>query len=174
MQISSETANSEELLQGGPASADYQHIYLAETGESHVDSNARSQSELLRDPPPVAWLTKTDRWFLIVMLLLGTALGLANWIRYSGSNMKPVEIGRLNNQPYQYRVDVNDANWLELMLLDGVGETLAKRIVNHREQFGPFQQVEDLLEIKGIGGKRLAKLRSQVTCKVTQTQSITK
>ena len=40
------------------------------------------------------------------------------------------------------------------MELDGIGETLASRIIEYREQHGGFDSVEELMEVKGIGEKR--------------------
>lgn len=43
--------------------------------------------------------------------------------------------------------------------LDGIGPTLAKRIVDYREAHGGFRSVEELREVDGIGEKRFATLR---------------
>jgi competence protein ComEA len=55
-------------------------------------------------------------------------------------------------------VDVNTASAEELAeSLTGVGEKIAAEIVRHREENGPFESVDDLLEVKGIGEKLLEK-----------------
>ena len=43
--------------------------------------------------------------------------------------------------------------------IDGIGPTLAERIVEHRQESGGFASVEDLGEVEGIGEKRLETLR---------------
>ena len=43
--------------------------------------------------------------------------------------------------------------------LDGIGPTLAKRIVEYRDEHGGFRSVDELSEVEGIGEKRLATLR---------------
>ena len=43
--------------------------------------------------------------------------------------------------------------------LDGIGPTLAKRIVEYREAHGGFRSIEELREVDGIGEKRFAALR---------------
>lgn len=55
-------------------------------------------------------------------------------------------------------VDVATASEDELASLPGIGPELARRIAAAR----PFQSVEDLLRVDGIGPKRLAALRSRV------------
>ena len=61
------------------------------------------------------------------------------------------------------KLDLNSATAEELQKLPGIGEKLARAIVDFREQNGTFQTVEDLLRIPGIGEKRLAAIRDLVT-----------
>ena len=59
-------------------------------------------------------------------------------------------------------VSINVASASELEGLPGVGPVLAQRIVDHRSRFGPFREVEDLLDVPGIGEAKLAALRDFV------------
>jgi len=59
------------------------------------------------------------------------------------------------------RVNVNTATVAQLELLPGVGPKLALAIVTHR-QAAPFKRANDLLKVKGIGPKTLAKVRPYV------------
>jgi competence protein ComEA len=43
--------------------------------------------------------------------------------------------------------------------IDGIGPTLAERIIEHRDAAGGLASVEDLREVEGIGEKRLETLR---------------
>lgn len=59
-------------------------------------------------------------------------------------------------------VALNHASASELEGLPGVGPVLAQRIIDHRERHGPFETVEDLLDVPGIGEAKLAALRDYV------------
>lgn len=60
-------------------------------------------------------------------------------------------------------ISINTATIEELMSLDGVGESKAKAIVEYREKNGPFEQIEDLLNVSGIGDSLLAKIKENIT-----------
>ena len=61
------------------------------------------------------------------------------------------------------RIDINTADWKALAKLPGIGEVLAKRIVEFRNKYGPFASVEDLLSVTGIGEKKLNNIISYIT-----------
>ncbi len=69
------------------------------------------------------------------------------------------------NQNAPKPVDVNTATAEELQSVPGIGETLAKRIVEFRQEHGPFEKVDDLLNVRGIGVTSLDKLRPFLTIK---------
>ena len=62
-----------------------------------------------------------------------------------------------------HKININTADEKELMLLDGIGETYAKRIIELRTQLGKFTSIEQLKNVKGIGDKRFEKLKDYVT-----------
>lgn len=59
-------------------------------------------------------------------------------------------------------VSINRATATELETLPGVGPVLAGRIVQHREDHGHFDTVEDLLDVTGIGEAKLASIRDLI------------
>ena len=67
-------------------------------------------------------------------------------------HVKPASRGRS-------RVDPNRATLEDLQTLPGIGPVLARRLVERRTTHGPFRRLEDLLDVKGIGKKRLDQLR---------------
>jgi len=56
---------------------------------------------------------------------------------------------------------INTATAADFERLSGIGKVLAARIVAYREEHGPFTSVDDLLEVSGIGPKRLAAVRER-------------
>jgi competence protein ComEA len=60
-------------------------------------------------------------------------------------------------------VNLNTATAEQLDTLDGVGPTTAQKILTFRQQHGGFSSVDDLTQIPGIGPKKLAALKPQVT-----------
>ena len=74
----------------------------------------------------------------------------------------PVGVGRDTtgeDTPALLKLDLNAASAEDLQRLPRVGPVMAQRIIAYREQKGGFRRVEELLKIKGIGEKTLAKLR---------------
>ena len=61
------------------------------------------------------------------------------------------------------RVNLNTADVSALDTLPRVGPAIAERIIQWREDNGPFTSVDDLLSVPGIGDKMLASLRDLVT-----------
>ena len=59
-------------------------------------------------------------------------------------------------------VSLNNASAEDLTELKGVGEVTAQAIVAYREEHGGFKDVEELLEVSGIGPAKLAQLKDQV------------
>jgi comEA protein len=71
--------------------------------------------------------------------------------------------GTAAKAPAAKLVNINTATAKELEKLPDVGKVTAERIIEHREQNGPFKSVNDLGKIKGIGKATLEKLLPLVT-----------
>jgi len=59
-------------------------------------------------------------------------------------------------------LDLNAADSLALLSLPGIGPAYAARILAYRRAHGRFTSVEELRQVKGIGPKRLERLRAFV------------
>jgi len=60
-------------------------------------------------------------------------------------------------------IDLNSASVYELQMLPGVGAVIAERIIDHRENVGPFHAPEDLMQVSGIGEDTFSRLKDFVT-----------
>jgi competence protein ComEA len=87
------------------------------------------------------------------------ALLAAVWWRHSGHRGGVIDIDRAPPLVAKFQVDVNQAEWPELIQLPGIGPTLAQRLVDDREQNGAFHDIEDLSRVGGIGPRTLERIR---------------
>jgi len=66
-------------------------------------------------------------------------------------------------QPENSRVDLNRATKDELMTLPGIGKGLAERIIQHRKQYGPFYNIEALMDVPYIKWGRYLPIKDLIT-----------
>jgi competence protein ComEA len=105
------------------------------------------------------WLRRSDQLFVSLMVVSLLALLGVHWLRLSRWGMAPVELSSQEPREYYYSLDINSASWVEWAQLDGIGETLARRIVANREEHGPFRTPADVGRVKGVGPKVLEKMK---------------
>jgi competence protein ComEA len=60
-------------------------------------------------------------------------------------------------------ININTATQTELESLSGIGPVYAKAIIQYRLENGPFEKIEDIQEVKGIGPVTFEKIRSNIT-----------
>jgi competence protein ComEA len=95
-------------------------------------------------------------------LFVGTLV--SGWVSFPASEnlgRRPADVSRL-----RVGIDPNRADWYEFAQLPGIGESLARKIVAHRESRRAtdpaqtaFECPENLLAIRGIGPRTIARLR---------------
>ncbi|MEI7884266.1 MAG: helix-hairpin-helix domain-containing protein [Clostridia bacterium] len=74
------------------------------------------------------------------------------------------EVASLNNslEQSENKININQANVQELVSLNGIGEVIAARIIEYRDNNGIFAKPEDLLNVSGIGPKKLEGFIAQI------------
>ena len=61
------------------------------------------------------------------------------------------------------QVNINEADADTLATLKGIGKDRALKIIEYREQNGPFQKAEDIMKVKGIGQKIFEQNKDLIT-----------
>jgi len=110
-------------------------------------------------PPEPSPLVARAEQVVLVVLALAVVAGVA-WraADYWRIGTEPIEVVPPPEGP-TFRINVNQADWVTLSLIPGVGEKLAKAIVDERQKGGgKFESLDDLKEVTGIGDKMLEKL----------------
>ena len=54
-------------------------------------------------------------------------------------------------------ININQADLAQLMQIKGIGKQLAARIIAYRKANGPFQSIQDLSKVHGVGTRLLAR-----------------
>ena len=120
-----------------------------------------SRTALDRPPsrPTGLWVRRAEQAVIAVCLLIGFVTMAGYFIQRGGLRGRLIEIERAEPVEITFQVDINEAAWPELTQLPNIGETLARRIVAHRQRHGDFARVEQLLDVEGIGPKTLQQIR---------------
>lgn len=77
-----------------------------------------------------------------------------NLVDLSVGETKPSDAGKVN---------LNTASARELMLLPGIGEVLARRILEYRQTHGPFRELTELTNIEGISETLIEQIADYIT-----------
>ena len=74
-----------------------------------------------------------------------------------------IYIPRKDETSLPQKIDLNRAEpWL-LEALPGIGKVTAQKIIDYRNENGPFKHIEDLLQVKGIGQGTFDKIKDYIT-----------
>ena len=60
-------------------------------------------------------------------------------------------------------ININTAEMFELCELDGIGESMAQRIIEYRNSNGKFKKIEDLMNVNGIGPAKFNNIKDKIT-----------
>lgn len=78
-------------------------------------------------------------------------------------SQEDVTAAAVDVQRITFPIDINRADKDMLLELPGIGEVLAERIVAYRNRHGSFTNVEELLQVEGMGIKKLDDIWDLIT-----------
>lgn len=61
------------------------------------------------------------------------------------------------------KISINNSSKEQLMTLQGIGESKANDIIKYREENGPFNTIEDIKNVPGIGDNLFAQIKEDIT-----------
>jgi competence protein ComEA len=117
------------------------------------------ETPITRSSPRSWLLRRADQLAVGAAVVAALVAMIGWWIAQGGLRGRLVEVERAESRSARFEVDINRAGWPELVQLPGIGETLAKRIVESRDQQGPFLDHDELRRVRGIGPKTLETIR---------------
>jgi len=105
-------------------------------------------------------LRRADQVGVAVLVLIGLAAAVAWWALHGGWRGRLIEVERAEPQVASFQVDINAADWPELVQMPGIGPILAQRIIETRQAGGPFKDHDDLRRrVRGIGPKTFQRIQ---------------
>src|SRR5947208_14038655 len=85
------------------------------------------------------------------------------WLALGFLFLLPPGVLAAKKKPPLHPINLNTATAAELQQVPGIGPSTADKILKMRKSYGPFKSVDDLRAIKGIGPKRMEKMRKYLT-----------
>lgn len=61
------------------------------------------------------------------------------------------------------KININSADKETLTQLPGIGETIAERIIEYRNSYGPFHNTDELMDVSGIGEGKYGAIKELIT-----------
>lgn len=95
-----------------------------------------------------------------------TKINLASFISDGQKIIVPLQgekIETYTEDSSSTQININTASYEEIEALPGIGPQKASDILKYRETHGPFQSIDDLLKVNGIGEKTLQQIRPYIT-----------
>ena len=67
------------------------------------------------------------------------------------------------NELKEKSININTATKEELIAIPGIGDKISDRVIIYREEHGGFKNIEDIMNVKGIGKKKFEKMKPYIT-----------
>ncbi len=71
--------------------------------------------------------------------------------------------GESNAKSVSDKINLNDAGIDELITIEGIGEDIAQKIIEKREELGGFKSIEEVKSVYGIGNKKFENMKDKIT-----------
>lgn len=133
------------------------------TGAVHTpDVYVLPQDSIVKDAVEAAGGATEDADLERINLAVTVTDGQQIHVPRQGEDDSPVEPP--SGQPATGgKVNLNTADSAALETLPGIGPTLAQRIIDYRQSHGPFERIEDLLQVSGIGQATFEGMKDLIT-----------
>ena len=131
----------------------------SETAEIRIADEAGTKTESTE----VLGFRPQDRRVMIVLTSVLLLWLTIEWIVVATRRPNPLLLQRGPEFQAQFRVNVNESIWVDWIQLEGIGPSLAQRIVTDRNLNGPFSSIEDVTRVQGIGPATLDRIRPWLT-----------
>lgn len=99
--------------------------------------------------------------FLCLIFLM--VFRMPNLTTVSVRNLSDPQAAPVSDALTDGKININTADAETLALLNGIGNLTAARIVDYRKDHGPFNKIDDLDNVKGIGSATLKQIRNYIT-----------
>lgn len=133
------------------------------TGAVHTpDVYVLPQDSIVKDAVEAAGGATEDADLERINLAVTVTDGQQIHVPRQGEDDSPVEPPSGQPAPGG-KVNLNTADSAALETLPGIGPTLAQRIIDYRQSHGPFERIEDLLQVSGIGQATFEGMKDLIT-----------
>lgn len=108
---------------------------------------------------------KKERYFFAIIIGLTLLLGISIGIYYNKSPSQSVNQTQtisIDTKETKDKININTASEKVLSTLPGIGEVKAKRIIEYRKLNGNFRNINDLLNVDGVGKETLDSIKESV------------
>lgn len=102
---------------------------------------------------------------MFICVLIGVFIGrnmTRNYIPVDSALQSSATETTQTTQNNDGKINLNTATEQQLMLLPGVGETTAKKIIEYRTENNGFTAIEDIMKVNGIGEKKFEQMKPYI------------
>ena len=98
----------------------------------------------------------------IVIILLILLCVIGNDLLGDGMISHEISAEDITDNQDKYAVNINSADFDELLMVKYIGKITAENIIGYREEYGDFTNIEQIKNIEGISDKTFEKIKSKI------------